>query len=211
MASTCSSVHDRLAGAAEWQLRAEQGDRIPASRTRPIGIGSTRGREELQNDLRLSRPIETLLTDVVLRLRQSWISGPAKCWGGVYPISELAISEGEKRVSAALCEGFSQFSQFLCGLEVLLLQRANGSAEFEEALLGIEKLFVHGPNYFRRLGVVPHGDSSLADIDSTADGTHGGGDQAEIHKSSPNVEKGGVGTPDSTFGGNRIGRSKESA
>ena len=202
MSSPCGSVHDRLAGAAEWQLRAEQGDGIPTGRANPVSIRSGSGREELQDNLRLSGPVEALLTDVVLRLRQSWINGPAKCWSGVHPISELAISEGEKRVSAALCEGFSQFSQFLCGLEVLLLQRANGSAEFEETLLGVEKLFVHGPNYFRRLGVVPHGDSSFADINGTADGPHGSGDQAEVHKSSPNVEKGGVGTPDSTFGGN---------
>lgn len=159
----------------------------------------------LQDDLVLSRPVEALLTDVVIRLRESWVAGPAKCWGGIHPISELAVTDGDKRVAAALCEGFFQFSQFLCGLEFLLLQRVQGTAEFEQTLLGVEKLFVHGHNYFFRLGRIAEAERILAQINGSVDGADGSSDDRKVHEGSPNVEKGCVRTPDSTLRGNHGG------
>lgn len=135
----------------------------------------------LQDDLVLSRPVEALLTDVVIRLRESWVAGPAKCWGGIHPISELAVTDGDKRVAAAFCEGFSNFSQFLCGLEVLMLQRVDGSAEFEQTLLGIEQLFVHGPDYVHRLGLVPDGQRTLSEIDGAIDSGDCTADEGKVH------------------------------
>lgn len=175
-----------------------------ASGALPVGDAS-HSISALQDRLSLSWPIEALLADVVIRLRSSWVAGPAKCWAGIHPISELASTELDKRVATALCEGFSQFSQFLCGFEVLMLQRVNGSREFEETLLGIEQLFVHGPNYFHRLGLVPDGQSSFAEVNGAVDGGDGACNQREIHKSFPVEDEGCVRTPDSTACGNSEG------
>lgn len=150
----------------------------------PVRTAPSGAEPALEDDLRLSWAIKALLTDVVIRLRESWIAGPAKCWGGIYPISELASTELDKRVAAAVCEGFSNFSQFLCGLEVLMLQRVDGSAEFEQTLLGIEQLFVHGPNYFHRLGFVSDGQGSLAEVDGAIDSGNCTGDERKVHEGS---------------------------
>jgi|GEM_PF-3460327 len=156
----------------------------------------------LQDDLGFSRPIEALLTDVVIRLRESWVAGPANCGGEICLVCELAGTDLDKRVSAALCKDFLEFAQFSCSFEVLMLQRVNGSPEFKEALLGVEQLFVHGPNYLHRLGFVPYRQGSFAEVNRAIDGADGTGDQRKIQTSSPNVEKGCVRTPDSTLRGN---------
>jgi len=134
----------------------------------------------------------------VNRLRQSWLCGPALLWDEIFPISEIAVSQIDKRVAAALCESFFQFSQLLCSLEVLMLQRVKGSTELEKTLLGIEKLFIHGPNYFRRLGVVSESDDSFTDVDSAIDCAHRATNQRVIHGGLPIGESSGVGTADST-------------
>lgn len=152
----------------------------------------------LQHDLVLSPAIEALLADVVIRLRESWISGPAQCWGAIHPICKLAVGQSEKRVAVALCEGFSQFSQFLCGLEVLLLQREKGSAEFEQTLLSVEKLFVHGPNYFLRLGIVPEGNRAPAERDGGVDRSESSADERQVHASSLELGVGDENATDST-------------
>jgi len=141
---------------------------------------------------RFSRPVEALLTDVVIDLRKSWIAGPAGCWTRIYSIRDIASTDLDKRVSAALYEGFFHFSQFLGCLEVLLLQCEQGSAKFEETLLGVEQHFVHGSHYFRGLGLIADRQSALAQVDSAVDGAHGTADQRKIHTSSPSLGKDGV-------------------
>lgn len=164
-------------------------------------IDATHKEPALQYNLGLTRPVEALLTDVVIRLRESWVAGPEKCWRRICLVCELAGTDLDKRVSAALCKDFLQFSQFSCGFEVLMLQRVNGSPEFEKALLGTEQLFVHGLNYLHRLGFVPYRQGSSAEVNRAIDGADGTCDQRKIHASSPNVEMGCVRTPDSTLRG----------
>ncbi len=167
----------------------------------PVRIPASGAEPALQDNLVLTWAVKALLTDVVIRLRGAWVAGPAKCWGGIYPISQLAVTDLDKRVAAALCEGFSNFSEFLCGMEVLMLQRVDGSAEFEKTLLGIEQLFVHGPDYVHRFGLVSDGHSPLAEVDGAIDGSDCASDERKVQEGSPRVGNGGVGTTDSTLRG----------
>lgn len=93
-------------------------------------------------EYRLDPLIEARLTDIVLRLRSSWIAGPAQLWGDIYPIRMELLGDGEKRIATALFQGFFQFSQLLAGLEVLLLQSQQLGVVRKEALLGLEQLIV---------------------------------------------------------------------
>ncbi len=83
--------------------------------------------------------VEAGLTNVVLRLRQSWIAGPAGLWGDIHPIHEDARGEFEQGVATALRERFFQFSQFLAGLEVVLLERQQLRVVAKQPLLGAER------------------------------------------------------------------------
>ena len=94
----------------------------------------------LQDDL--SPAVEALLANVVRRLRAAWIGGPAALWPDIQPIGPLARTDLDKRVAAALREGFDGFSQLLCHLQVLLLQDEQIPTEREKTLLSIEKLVV---------------------------------------------------------------------
>lgn len=125
---------------------------------------SCSGFESNQNDsLAL---VETPLADVVLRLRASWIAGPAQMWGEVCPraIDEYAGTELEKRALATLGEGFSRFSQFLAGFEYFVLQGKELGIVGEEAVLGLEYLLVHlGDNPGELIEVV-QANSSLSNV-----------------------------------------------
>lgn len=168
-------------------------------------VGTAHAESALQHNLGLSWPVEALLTDVVIWMCESRLAVPAEWGGGIHSVSKLSRTDLDKRISTTLCEVFFQFSQFLCGFEILMLQRVNGSPEFEKPLLSIKQLFIHGANYFHRLGLVPNRQGSFAEIDGTVDGGDGAGDKREIHAGSPNVEKGGVGVSDSTARGNGAG------
>ena len=91
---------------------------------------------------RLDPAIEARLAEVVQRLRSSWLSGPALLWHQVHPIHELALTDVEKRVALTLRLGFFQFSQFLAGFEVLLLQLEQLGLVHEELLLSLEELAI---------------------------------------------------------------------
>lgn len=168
----------------------------------PTGRAAKEAPQVLQHDLRLGNAIEAGLTDVVLGLRSDFVAGPAKNWASICAVDEMARGELEKRVTTALRQGFFQFSQLLCGLEVLLLQSQQFGVVREQTLLGIEQLFVHRDDHLSELVAVADSHGSLGHVSSGFQRTDGAGDERQIHVSSPGVEKGGVGTPDSTSGGN---------
>jgi hypothetical protein len=116
---------------------------------RATELGAAEGLlKSLQHDLApLSPVVEARLTDVVQRLRASWLAGPAGLWGDIHPICKLAGSDLDKRVATTLRQGFFQFSQLLCGLEVLLLKSKELGVVSEESLLGLEQLVVKSGDF----------------------------------------------------------------
>lgn len=160
------------------------------------GVGSP------ENDLRFGGTVKAGLTNIVLGFRDdlavSFIEhGPARC-----AIHELSGAQFEKRVTTAFRKDFIKFSKLLCSLEVLLLQVQQLRVVREQALLGIEKLFVHTNDDLVQLVGVADLDSRFSDVERGAQGADCTSDQRQIHACSPNVEKGGVGASDSTLRGN---------
>lgn len=145
--------------------------------------------------------VQARLTDVVLGLRESWCAGPALAWVDIYTVDEEARSDLEKRITLALRESFFNFSQFLCGFEILLLQFHETGVVNEQTLLGIEKLFVHRDDHAAKHVCVSDGDGALANINSCLNGASGAGNHCEVHRNSPVVDESCVRTPDSTTRG----------
>lgn len=130
----------------------------------------------------LSPVVEARLADVVRRLRGSWLAGPAQLWSGIHPVRELAETEVDQRVSGALARGFLQFSQFLAGFEVLLLELEHRGVVSEQRLLSLEQLIVQGRHFFRDEIEVAQADHGHGDVlrnpkrgrdDSKLGGVHG--------------------------------------
>lgn len=92
--------------------------------------------------------VEARLTEVVQRLRASWLAGPALLWGDVHAIREMPISNVDKRVATTLASGFLQFSQFLAGFEVLTLELKKSGVVSEQSLLCMEQLLHDGRCFF---------------------------------------------------------------
>lgn len=113
--------------------------------------------------------VEARLTDVVQRLRRSWLVGPALLWDEIHPIRELAGSELEKRIATTLAGGFFQFSQFLAGFEVLALELQERGVVREQSLLGLEQLLQKGGSPFVDEGGVAQSAHSLGDISRSGD------------------------------------------
>lgn len=86
--------------------------------------------------------IPTRLAEIVGNLRASWLAGPALIWSDLHAVHELASTEVDKRIAILARSGFFQFSQLLCGLEVLLLELQKHGVVHEETLLGCEQLLV---------------------------------------------------------------------
>lgn len=137
-------------------------------------IGDTH--EECASEHGFDPFVEARLTDVVHRLRRSWLAGPALLWGDVHPIRELARGDLEKRVATALASGFFQFSQFLAGFEVLALELQKSGVVSEKSLLGLEKLLQKGGGPFVDEGRVAQSAHSLGDVSRGGDR---GGDAAD--------------------------------
>ena len=113
-----------------------------AYRTGP-GLGAPDG---AGLEYRLSALVEARLAEVVQGLRADWIAGGARRWGELYPIRELVLTEVDQRVAGALVQGFLQFSQFLAGFEVFLLELKELGVVREQTILSLEKLLVE-PRY----------------------------------------------------------------
>lgn len=181
-------------------------ENVLARGAKPGGHGSTviGAGGSLEHGPYFSGAVEARLADVVHGLRADFVVGPAFHWEAICLVCELAGSELDKRVTTALRQGFLQFSQLLCGLEVLLLQSQQFRVVREETLLGIEKLLVHSNDDVVQLGGVTDFDGRFPDVQRSAQGGDGTSDQGQIHACSPNVEKGGVGASDSTLRGNLV-------
>jgi len=160
-------THDRFAGRAE-----------------PTCTPSSCLSKVLQDNLRLTRAFEARLTHIVLGLRGDWLAGPAARWPSICSQNELAVTDIEKRVATAIRKSFFCFSQFLCGLEVLLLEIQQLGVVCEEALLSIEKLFVHRHHHFGQLVGITDADGSLADIDGNAKSANRARNESHVHESS---------------------------
>ncbi|QMT65803.1 hypothetical protein [Xylella fastidiosa] len=83
--------------------------------------------------------VEALLTNVMHRFRRSWLDGPARLWGDIHPIHELAGSDLHKRIALLLSNAHFDFAQFLCGIEMLALKLEVGDALVAQRLLSCEK------------------------------------------------------------------------
>lgn len=139
---------------------------------------------ELDNSLvkhRLDSLVEAGLADVVKRLRASWIAGPALLWGDVHPIREVSRGEFDQRVAATLVDGFLNFSQFLAGFEVLILELEKRGVVTEQSLLGLEKRVVHGGNFFGHKVEVPNAAECFGDVSGDANGCGYYGEVCQVH------------------------------
>lgn len=82
---------------------------------------------------------EARLAEIVHRLRADWIASMAGHWTDVYTVHKISRGDLEKRISTTLRQGFFQFSQFLAGFEMIVLQLKQLGIVREQTLLGLEK------------------------------------------------------------------------
>lgn len=104
---------------------------------RAVGIDDSVRSELLQHTL--EPLVVARLTNVVLGLRSDWVAGCAQRWDDVRLVGEDTRADFDKRVAAALREGFFQFSQFLAGFEVVVLKLQELGVVCEQTLLGLEE------------------------------------------------------------------------
>ena len=102
---------------------------------------------ESTDEYRLDPLIEARLTEIVQRLRRTWIYGPAGLWTDIHAVREASVADIDKRVTTTLARGFLQFSQFLAGFEVLVLELEKSGVVSEQSLLGLEQ-FLHDRGCF---------------------------------------------------------------
>ena len=125
----------------------------------------------------LSPYVEARLTDVVGRLRRAWVKDCAALWADIYPISPLALTCLDQHVILALREKFVGFSQFVVGLEHLLLQAKQLGVVREEGLLGLQELVIHPRNGLQHQGPITYRERVAAYVDSCLDRGHGTSDE----------------------------------
>lgn len=169
-----SNTSERLCTAGGQVLLADGAPKID----RPVVV------EALQDGL--DPAVIARLTDVMLGLRRQWLASCAESWGGICAISESPGADLEERIATTVRFGFSQFSQFLTGIEVLALQLHELAGVREETLLGLEQKVI-GLDELRALfRSVPHVDGSADQILGASDcrDRRGGeaGDRSEIHE-----------------------------
>lgn len=100
--------------------------------------------------------VKARLTQVVKNLRGDWIAHVATHWGDIHPIGVHAVGDFDKRIAAALSEGFLCFSQFLCCFELFLLESEKLGIVTEESVLRLEKFIIEFCNNRCNLVEVPY-------------------------------------------------------
>lgn len=157
-------------------------------------------RMETQDSLAPIGAVEAGLTDVVLRLRRDWISVMGASWPSICAVGEAARDDFEQRVASLLREGFFCFGQFLCGLEVVLLERQKLGVVCEETVLGVQQRGVHLADLRRHLVEVSKAESGFPDFLGGVDGSDGAADERKIHGNPPAAGQFGCSYQDSTAG-----------
>ena len=104
----------------------------------------------------LDPSIEARLTDVVKNLRGKWVEHIAAYWGDIHPICESSVGDFDKRISTTIRQGFLCFSQFLCCLELFLLDSKKFGIVTEERVLRLEKFIIEFRNNRRNLIEAPY-------------------------------------------------------
>lgn len=133
----------------------------------------------------LSPYVEARLTDVVGRLRSAWVKDCAVLWADIYPISKLTLTCLDEHVVLALREKFVGFSQFVVGLEHLLLQAKQLGVVREEGLLSLQELVIHPRNGLQHQGPITYSERIAAYVDSHFDKGCGTSDERCIHVETP--------------------------
>ena len=93
-------------------------------------------------EYRLSPGVETALAQAWNALIGNWRVTFELLGERFADIYKDAARQADKRVMFALMEGLLEFSQFVCGGEMLLLQLRQRGGQTEQALLRIEELAV---------------------------------------------------------------------
>lgn len=131
----------------------------------------------IQHEDDLSPAVKARLTEVVRDLRGAWLDGPALHWEHIHAIDPMTHTGLDKRVTASLRDGFLCFSQFLAGLEQLLLDCEQLGADRCERFLRLEKLVVHFADLGLQNGFVSDGKDALADVVGASDSANRCGDR----------------------------------
>ena len=114
------------------------------------------------------------LTDIVLRFRSDFNTSLLRGYlPSIREISELSVGDFDKSVSALLLNGFFQFNDLLCGLEVLLLKFKEVGVVDKEGILRLQDLFIKGGLDVGGFVEVSHVDN----IFGCLDGESGGGER----------------------------------
>lgn len=143
-----------------------------ADRTHQVGIGL---REVFQDQDDFSPAVKARLANVVRDLRAAWLAGPALLWEDIHHIYPVSRTGLDKRVSSTLRDSFLGFSQFIAGLEQLLLDTKQMGTEKRESFLRLQKLIVHLNNCGFQNGIVSSSNSTAADSLGGTDSTEGSG------------------------------------
>lgn len=137
---------------------------VPALRAEQA-IDPTVGAPDLSaNEHHLDPLVEALLTNVVRRLRASWLAGPALLWGDIHPVRKVVTGEFDQRIAATLVDGFAQFSELLAGFEMLVLELQERGVVTEQRLLGLEKRIVKRGHFFGDEVEVSDAGQGLGDV-----------------------------------------------
>lgn len=151
-----------------YPLSVEIISAMGAHGTRPIGSAGV----EVQDHLPAS--VKTRLTQVMQRLVCTWYNGGQLCITDFQAIRELANTDLEKRVSAALVHSLLHISQFITCVGILAVKIEKGGVVSEERVLNFEQFAVHLRELTRHLIPVAQLDSGSADVLCEAQGTNGG-------------------------------------
>jgi hypothetical protein len=152
---------------------------LPAADRADLGVGTVHESGFPQN--RLDPLVEARLTEVVHGLRKAWIAHMAGFWSDIHPIDKVARSDFEKRIATTLSDGFFQFSQFLCGFEVLTLQLRELGIVSEQTVLSLEQLLVDLAHRNSDLVEISKSHRGLAKLLRGIDGCSCDRDKAVIH------------------------------
>lgn len=123
--------------------------------------------------------VKARLAEVVHRLCVGWNASVRGLDFGLH--DEVARSEFDQRVTAALLQGCLQFQVLLLSVDQLLLQSPRLAGDRKETLLRIEQLAVHLGDGLRELARVAHAYGCTAEVVCRFQRPDQAGDQVEVH------------------------------